>query len=139
MYIFISIKLVNNLHNKNIIKYLGEKNDIRPIIKKIDAVVLPSYREGTSHSLLESCSMGRPIISTNIPGNNEILIENYNGFLCEPKNVKSLINAISKFLKLSYEEKVILGSNARNLIEKKFNEKFVINKYNSIVEKMVLK
>ena len=132
----VSIDLVNSLHNKNVINYLGEKDDIRPIIEKIDVVVLPSYREGVSHSLLEACSMGRPIISTNIPGNEEILIENYNGFFCEPKNVSSLINVINKFLKLSYEKKMNMGSNARSLIEKKFDEKIVIEKYNDIVEKI---
>lgn len=134
----VPIQMIKNLHDKKIIQYLGEKNDIRPIINKIDVVVLPSYREGISRSLLETCSMGRPIISTNIPGNDQILIENYNGFLCEPKSVSSLISAMKKFLNLNYEKKLALGINARSLIEKKFNEKVVIKKYNEIIENMIL-
>ena len=39
-------------------------------------------------------------------------------------------------MKLSYEKKMNMGSNARSLIEKKFDEKIVIEKYNDIVEKL---
>ena len=41
---------------------------------------LPSYREGISKVLLEASAIGRPIITCDVPGCKDIVIDNHNGF-----------------------------------------------------------
>ncbi len=50
---------VDSWEREGIIKYLGVTDDIREKISEVDTVVLPSYREGTPRTLLESGSMAK--------------------------------------------------------------------------------
>jgi glycosyltransferase involved in cell wall biosynthesis len=62
-------------------------------------------------------------------GSREVVVNNYNGFLCKVNSSHSLISAISKFSNLSNFKRMQMGKNSRLLAEKKFNETCVIDKY----------
>ena len=50
------------------IEYLGITDDVQSIVGRPGTVVvLPSYHEGLSRSLMEACAMGKPIIASDIP------------------------------------------------------------------------
>ena len=83
------------------IKYLGFKKNIKPFLNKADCVILPSYREGMSRALLEAALNYKPLIATNVPGCKDLVKNNFNGFLCRPKDANSLANAIKNFILLS--------------------------------------
>jgi glycosyltransferase involved in cell wall biosynthesis len=114
--------------NKNI-KYLGVRENIRKYIAINSCVVLMSHREGLPKALIEAAAIGRPIISSNVVGSREVVVNNYNGFLCKVNSSRSLISAISKFSNLSNLKRMQMGKNSRLLAEKKFNESCVIDKY----------
>ncbi len=105
----------------NTINYLGYCDNIIEHVSSSTCVVLPSYHEGLSVSLLEGCSLGKPIIASNIPGCKELINNSENGFLCEPKSTSSLIECLEKFHHLSYENKKKFGMNSRKLVEQKFS------------------
>jgi glycosyltransferase involved in cell wall biosynthesis len=86
----ISADLYNKLISNKRIIYLGFINDVRLVLKLSNVLVLPSYREGFPNVLLQSLSMRVPAIATNISGCNEIIFNNLNGWLVEPKNHKAL-------------------------------------------------
>ena len=68
---------------------------MRNVYKDIDIVVLPSWREGLSKSILEASSMALPIITTDVPGCNDVIKNNYSGS-CTTKDKESLKLAIKK-------------------------------------------
>lgn len=104
--------------------------DIKNLIRSHDCIVLPSYSEGMSRSIMEAASSGRAIICSNINGCKEMVENNYNGFLTEPKSVDSLYRALKRFTNLSFKEKVKFGNNSRLILKKNgFDEKNVISKY----------
>jgi len=111
------------------IEYLGNSDDVPSILREMDCVVLPSYREGIPRSLLEAAAMSKPIITTNVVGCKEVVDHGINGFLCEPKNVDSLYNAIEKMLLLSPEERFQMGKKGREKMEIFFDESIVIKAY----------
>jgi glycosyltransferase involved in cell wall biosynthesis len=86
----ISFELYDKLINNKRVLYFGFLEDVRSVLKLSDVLVLPSYREGFPNVLLQSLSMRVPAIATNISGCNEIIIDNLNGWLIEPKNHKDL-------------------------------------------------
>ena len=55
-----------------------------------DIFVLPSYREGTPRSTLEAMSMGLPIITTDVAGCRETVIQGENGFLAPKGDAEAL-------------------------------------------------
>lgn len=120
------------------IEYLGFSDEVISIIKEADCIVLPSYHEGMSRVLMESLAIGKPIITTNIPGCKETVKENVNGYLVKVKDAQSLSNAINKFISLNEHERKIMGDNSRNLAKEKFSINKVIEIYKSITSSYLI-
>lgn len=106
--------------------YHGYQKDVRPYIHETHCFVLPSWHEGMANTNLECAASGRPVITSNIPGCKEAVVENISGFLCETKNVDSLYMAMKKFLDLSQEERINMGLAGRIHMEKVFDKKKVV-------------
>ena len=121
----ISKDLLEDFILEGIINYLGEHENIKSILENQDIVVLPSYREGMSRFLLESSSMKKPIITTNVPGCRDIVKDSYNGYLCEPKNSSDLADK---------SQRIKFGISGRKLMKEKFEEKIVIDRYIEIIK-----
>jgi glycosyltransferase involved in cell wall biosynthesis len=118
-------QLENYTSNYIQIKYLGKTDDIVSLLKSVDVMVLPSYREGLSKSLIEAAAMNLPIITTNVPGCRDVVEDEFNGFLCEPKSKYSLEKAINKVLNLTENERLEFGLNGREKVINKFSSKIV--------------
>ena len=123
-------KLIEN--NPNII-FLGKCNNMREIYKKMDIVILPSWREGLSKSLLEAAAMSLPIITTDVPGCNDIIDNEHSGLLVPLRNQEKLKSAIRKYLK-NPELALQYGSNARKEICKFFTVEIINNQILKIYE-----
>ena len=85
-------------------------------------------------SLLESLAVGRPVITTNVPGCNELIRENFNGFLCKPKDANSLFEKIIGFINLPFQKKKEMSENASFFIEENFKSKSIIDKYIDVLD-----
>ena len=130
--------IIENYHQKGIINYLGTSNSVKEIIANCDCIVLPSfYKEGVPRTLMEGAAMEKPLITTNIQGCKEVVENNYNGYLCEPKNSEDLIEKIEKFILLPKKEKEKLGKNGREKMKKEFDLNIVIKRYLSTLNKFV--
>jgi len=85
--------------NEDIITWPGHVSNVKEWLEKTSVFVLPTYyREGTPKSILEAMSMGRPVITTDMPGCREAVKDGENGFLISPKDVTALISAMSTFI-----------------------------------------
>ncbi|PIC63995.1 glycosyltransferase family 1 protein [Sporosarcina sp. P13] len=120
---------IQELERENIVKYYGQQSDVHSFIKNSHATILPSHHEGLANVLLESASSGRPILASNIPGCVETFEDGITGFGFEVSNVASLVDAIDKFLILSYPQKKEMGYKGRLKVEKEFDRELVINTY----------
>lgn len=115
--------------DEGVIDYLGEKKDVRKFIAEADCIVLPSYREGTSNTLLEAASMEKPSITTNATGCKEIVSDNETGFLCNVRDELDLADKMEKMILLPAEERKQMGKNARQKIIKEYDKQIVIQAY----------
>lgn len=107
------------------LKYHGFQSDVKPFIRECDCFVLPSYHEGMANTNLECASSGRPIITSNIPGCKEAVVDG-SGLLCEPKSVDSLYQAMKKMVELGREEREKMGQVGRKHMEDVFDKKKVV-------------
>jgi len=75
----------------------GHQVDPVPFYKAMDVVILPSYAgEATSQTLPQAMLMGKPVISTDVGGLPEVVINNKTGLLVPPKDSKAIYDAILK-------------------------------------------
>ena len=112
-----------------LVEYLGYQDDVKSFIEKSSCVVLPSYREGLSKSLLEAASMERPIITTNVSGCKEVVDDGVNGYLCEVQKSDSLKDQMIKMIQLSSKEREDMGKRGRKKVINEFSDERVIEKY----------
>jgi glycosyltransferase involved in cell wall biosynthesis len=124
---------VEGWERENIVEYLGEANDVRPLVAAADCVVLPSYREGVPRTLMEASAMGRPIVATDVPGCREVVAHGDNGFLCEVRNAGSLATELERMLSLSREERAAMAQRGREKVTREFDEKKVVERYKGTI------
>ena len=109
------------------LKYHGFQSDVKPYIAACDCFVLPSYHEGMANTNLECASSGRPIITSNIPGCKEAVVDE-SGLLCETKNADSLYKAMKVMIEKPREERERMGEVGRKHMEDVFDKDLVVSK-----------
>ena len=107
------------------INYLGVTKDVRPYIEDCTALVLPSYREGFPMSIMEAQSVGRMVITTNVVGCKDAIVDGYNGFLVEKGNSEELAKKIIWCIE-NKDEVIKMCQNARVHAQENF-DKDIIN------------
>ena len=85
---------IKKIKKYKFLKYYTHTDKIFDFIKISHIIVLPSYREGLPGSLLEALYFAKPIISSNVPGCRECVINNFNGFLVPVKKSNLLIKNV---------------------------------------------
>ncbi|TYZ12609.1 glycosyltransferase family 4 protein [Hymenobacter lutimineralis] len=115
------------------VEYLGTSDNVAAHIAQADCVVLPSYREGTPKTLLEAAAMGKPIVTTDVPGCRETVEDGVNGFLCEVRNGADLAEKMLQVQGLPDAQLAEMGRASRQLAEEKFDERIVLEKYLRVV------
>lgn len=115
-----SLDLLRAAAEEGVIEYAGNVGDVRPLIARCRIFVLPSYREGTPRSILEAMSMGRPIITTDVPGCRDTVEPGRNGILVPARDPVRLAEAI-----LALADDPVLsarmGRESRELAERKYD------------------
>ena len=126
------------LNIKDYFIWKGNSNDIVKVLSKTDIYCLPThYGEGIPKSIIEAMAIGRPIITTNIPGCKKCVIEGQNGYLVPIKDPVKLSKKIEKLINdKPLREK--MGKNSRTLFEKDFTLDKVVNQtfelYNNVLK-----
>lgn len=133
----ITLERIQNWERHGVIRYCGKTDDVRPYLANADCIVLPSYREGVPHSLLEAAAMARPIIATNVAGCKDIVDDNVNGLLCRVKDANDLAIKMMKMIGFSHQKRLEMGLAGRRKVELKFDENIVIWKYLNMIEEIV--
>lgn len=116
----ISIEEARSFAADGAVEWLGELADVRPAIADCSIYVLPSYREGVPRSTQEAMAMGRPVVTTDVPGCRETVVEGVNGFFAEVRDATSLAGAMRRFCE---DPGLIprMGRQSRHMAEERFN------------------
>jgi glycosyltransferase involved in cell wall biosynthesis len=122
--------IFDNYSNDNI-KFKGFTNNVLKEMEQIDVLCFPSIiEESLGMVILEAFVSGVPVITTNIGGQAELVINGYNGLLVPVKNAKAIAVKISYIIN-NGDEYSRLSKNAI-LSSKKFN----YNEFKQQIQKM---
>lgn len=129
-------KELNEWVEKGDLEWWGHQSNMSEVLSQATVVVLPSYREGMPKVLLEAQALGRPIVTTDVPGCREAIENGKTGFLVQVKDEHSLANAIEKLI-TNDELCLEFSHNARALAEQKFDIEQVVKTHINIYENLV--
>ena len=113
----------------------GFQEETRPYYVTADCVVLPSYHEGMSNVLLEASAIGRPVITSDIPGCREAVEDGKSGYLCEVKNAEMLFEKMKLMVDKRVEEREKMGKCARKRMEELFDKKKIVEQTVEIIDR----
>lgn len=115
----ISLEEVKGWVEDGIVEWPGHV-EMREWLERTSVYVLPSYREGVPRSTQEAMASGRPIITTDVPGCRETVIDGENGFLVPPRDVDALVRAMVHFLE-NPQDIAVKGHRSRQIAEERFD------------------
>ena len=119
-------EIISKYEEEGWLHYYGYQKDVCPFINNSHCFVLPSWHEGMANTNLECAASARPIITSNIAGCKEAVIENVSGFLAQSKNADDLFVQMKKFTELTYEEQKKMGLEGRRHMENTFDKNKVV-------------
>jgi glycosyltransferase involved in cell wall biosynthesis len=125
------IRLKEQYRMSKQIKFVEHCKDMALAYKISDIVVSASIEpEAFGRVSVESQSMEKPIIASNIGGSNETILDKKSGFLFEAGDAKSLSKKIIKTITMDETSLKTMGTEGRKNIIKKFNvEKMCFSTY----------
>lgn len=92
------------------------KNQLQPVIKRSQFVVLPSIRDNLPNTCAEAMALGKVVIGTDGSSIEQFITDGYNGFLADINNAKSLLDKIGYVCCLEETDKMNIEKNAINRI-----------------------
>ncbi len=120
--------------NINNIRLPGYKKNIDEYLHSSDIYLSTSLWEGLPYSLIEAVKAGLPIVASNVTGNNEVVTNNFNGYLFDLNNSNKAAELILELYE-SHEKRELFGSNSKKV----FNEKFQLDSMLSETKKVYSK
>jgi glycosyltransferase involved in cell wall biosynthesis len=111
----------------NSIQFVGMKKDVRPYLWASDCFILPSSYEVFPLVALESAAAGLPLISTNLNGVEEFIVNERNGMLMK-RDVDSMVDILNNIECKSEQELLAMGKNAADDV-RKYNTKEFVTKW----------
>lgn len=90
----LSNEIIKTIREHPHIHYVGPQRNMEAYYPAMDVLVAPSYREGFGVVALEAQAMGVPVISTDIPGPREAIINGKTGLLVPVAQVEPLVKAM---------------------------------------------
>lgn len=120
---------------EKLFEYPGYVTNVKDWITDTSVFVLPSYREGVPRSTQEAMAIGRPVITTDVPGCRETVVDGINGFLVPKWNPEALADKMCYFIE-NPEQVNKMGSKSYEIAQEKFDAEKVNSK---LIEIMGLK
>ncbi len=120
-------------------QWLGHVENMPELLASAALIVYPSYYgEGIPRVLLESCAMGKPIVTTDHPGCREAVDHKTNGLLVPIKDAPATAKAI-KLLLEGQEMRHAMGVQSRKKAELEFDIHIIVHKtlsvYNAVLKR----
>jgi glycosyltransferase involved in cell wall biosynthesis len=113
------------------IEWWGNRQDMARVYSQANIICLPSYREGLPKVLLEAAASGRAIVTTDVPGCREVVIEGENGLLVPARESEPLAEALQQLIQQP-ELRQAMGKKSRKFAEAEFSIERVVAQHMAI-------
>jgi N-acetyl-alpha-D-glucosaminyl L-malate synthase BshA len=116
--------------------FLGDQEFIADILPVGDVFLLPSEHESFGLAALEAMSCGVPVVTSNIGGLREVVVDGETGFLCDPHDDKGMSEVVLRLLRDEPWRKN-MGFKARERVQKYFGRDKIVGEYITLYESLL--
>lgn len=133
----INMEIIDSGNKKDRVHIMGFRSDALTLTKSCDVLVFPSISgEGMPKAVIEAMALEIPPIVTDIPGNNELVVNGESGIIVPPQNPEEFSKAIIRLFK-DRDQCNTLGKRARQRITNHFSLEQSIQKTKELYESLV--
>ena len=105
----------NNLEDRVYIHGTKSRDEVKEFYSESNLMILPSVSEGLARVIFESQVTACPVLVTDAPGMQDIVIDGQTGYVFESNDLKTMIEKIDYIIK-NYSEATAVGKNAKDFI-----------------------
>lgn len=116
--------------------WLGERNDVTPLLQNCDTLVHISLFEGLPNVVCEAFIAGRPAILSDVCDHYFLSGNGLRGILCNPFSVNSIFLALEKMYFSSQQDREKMGVNARIFALEYLTIKQMVSKYETLIKEL---
>jgi len=119
-----------------LLQWLGHVDDMPALLRSVDIVALPSYREGLPKSLIEAGASGCALIATDVPGCREVVRHEVDGLRVPPRDAVALADAIERLVRdAGLRER--LAAAAREKAVAEYDERLVVARTMAVYQELI--
>ncbi len=133
--------LQNKANDLGISKYIiftGFRRNVHEVLGVIDILVIPSLSEALPTVILEAMASGKPVVSTNVGGVPEIVIDGETGILVPPRDPESLARAILALLQLPEKRLIMMRENGKRRVKEIFAIERMVERYEEFYDSCLI-
>lgn len=122
------IEQIRNLGLEKHVTLTGYRSDTPELLGLLDIFTLPTFaHEGLPRSILEAMSMELPVVTTDVRGCREAVVNEKTGLVVPPQNSQKLSEALGKLLSNETMRKSF-GKAGRQRVQTEYDEKLVFSR-----------
>jgi len=110
---------------QGLVQRLGHVDDMPALLRSVDIVALPSYREGLPKGLIEAAASGCALVTTDVPGCREVVTHEVDGLLVPVRDGDALARALAR-LQEDPALRLRLAEAGRGKALARFDERIVV-------------
>jgi glycosyltransferase involved in cell wall biosynthesis len=114
------------------VRFLGVRDDVPALLASADGYVMSSAWEGMPMVLLEAAAAALPIVTTNVGGNAETVLEGESGYLVPPTDHERLAEAMLALMDLSEADRRSMGQRGREHIRRRYGLARVVEQWEEV-------
>ncbi len=116
--------------------FMGYRRDINDLVAMSDVMVSSSKQEGLPVCVMEAMAEGKPIVCTKVRGNEDLVIQGENGYLCNVNDIEAMADYILQ-LNMDREKRIKMGAKSRSMIEEEYCTEVINEKLLQIYKKIL--
>jgi glycosyltransferase involved in cell wall biosynthesis len=115
---------------------LGDEIAVRNLMRKLDALIVPSRIDNLPNVILEAQFLGIPVMASNVGGIPELIQDGISGFLVSADSI-GIRNGIENLLTLEARELRKIGESGLNRVRERLNPEVIASQINSIYSELI--
>ncbi len=124
------------LGEKVVFAGLVPSSEVPGCLAAMDALVHASLREGLARVLPQALLAGKPVVSFDVDGAREVVVEGETGYLVAPKSVEGLAEVMAKVLERP-EEAERMAARGRELCKERFDWRRMVESLDSLYRRLL--
>ena len=131
-------EIIRKKNLQNSIIFTGLRKDIEKVMVVFDILILTSLWEGLPQVLVQGAVLGKPMISSNVEGANELIKEGENGFIVPLKDTSGMIKKLD-YLISDLKIAKIMGEKGKKIVGQEWEIDSMTKKTNELYEYLLNK